>query len=121
MSKLDLGTSFILNSDIVIGQEIKTGGTFNGKPIYCKAINIGNATPSSPRVTYTHNIPIDKPIFVCGTITYNSSANIAIPWILKTDAMGGLQLNDINIIFDGYFSYACTDIIAICYYTKTTD
>ena len=35
MSTLNLGNSLIMNSDIVIGQEIKTGGTFNGKPIYC--------------------------------------------------------------------------------------
>lgn len=120
MSNLTLGSSFILNSDIVPGQEIKTGGTYNGKPIYCKAINIGNAAPST-RVTYAHNIPIDQPIFVCGTLTYNNSNNIAIPWVLKSDAMGGLQLNTTNIIFDGYFSYSCTNIIAICYYTKTTD
>lgn len=38
MSKLDFGNSPILNSDIVVnGAEVKTGATYNGKAVYCKA------------------------------------------------------------------------------------
>lgn len=34
MSTLNLGDSLILNSDIVMGTEIKTGMTWGGKPVY---------------------------------------------------------------------------------------
>ena len=87
--------------------------------MYCNAINIGTALPNT-RITYVHNIPIKDPLFIHGTCNYLSN-KIAIPWILKSDAAGGFQLNATNIIFDGYFSNPCVDIIAICYYTKTTD
>lgn len=119
MSKLNLGDSLIMNSDIVIGQERKTGATYNGKPVYCKAVNIGTARPNT-RLTYAHNIPMRDPLFIHGTCNY-SSFKLAIPWVLEDGAVGGFQLNTVNIVFGGAFANDCVDIIAICYYTKTTD
>lgn len=52
MSKLNLGDSLILDSDIVVnGAEVKTGATYNGKPVYCKAFTIPNFTAEAN--TYT--------------------------------------------------------------------
>lgn len=47
MSKLDLGDSLILDSDIVVnGGEVKTGATFNGKPVYaiCRSLQFPSVT-----------------------------------------------------------------------------
>ena len=113
------GTTIRTNLPVVVGQEIKTGATYNGKPVYCNAINIGTAAPNT-RITYTHNLPIKDPLFIHGTCNYLTN-KLAIPWVLGDGASAGFQLNTLTILFGGSFANACVDVIAICYYTKTTD
>lgn len=38
MSRLNLGTSFLFNTDIKLNEVVDTGATFRGRKIYCKAI-----------------------------------------------------------------------------------
>lgn len=90
MSKLNLGDSLILNSDIVVGGgEVKTGATFNGKPVYAKTFSTdaftGNTNWDSV-IPNTNITNISKLVKMYGTLNNANAFLVPIPGCFGKDA-----------------------------------
>lgn len=143
MSTLNLGDSLIMNSDIVIGGgETKTGATFNGKPVYCKAGFVDNIVKTTDNMRDTWSVIIvenaDVCLFVGGYWTnldgdYYVGNRIAIGFSsMSSDKLsqyaGGYAINttthqiSVNINVNAS-SWGCTkkSLTYYAFYTKTTD
>jgi uncharacterized Zn-binding protein involved in type VI secretion len=118
MSKLNLGNSLILDSDIVVnGGEVKTGATFNGKPVYRQTKSVAWNT-SDTQVTHSHGISHISSVVKIDGITSNGT-----PVFMAVNNRRNEVAVDRNSIImytqrsDLYGRTADVDI----YYTKTTD
>lgn len=56
MSKLDLGTSFLFNTDIKLNEIVDTGATWRGKKVYVKLVTATYSSTSGAEATYAHGI-----------------------------------------------------------------
>ena len=125
MSKLNLGDSLILDSDIVVnGGEVKTGATFNGKPVYRKwvsgtynsnydwsGINTGIVNGTNAHIVDgwgvgdSSNYPLN--------FYFNSGADWAYAGV--NDSGSNVYLMHHESHLSGRTAYVCIE------YTKTTD
>lgn len=118
MSKLNLGDSLILDSDITVDStEKKTGATYGGKPVYCKAVSFtfGNGTEA----TKAHGISnIDKIIKIDGW-AYSSINRFHS----LNDPFNYMVANSTIMLFapNNYASLNGCSGVCYIYCTKTTD
>lgn len=127
MATLNLGESLILNSDIVIGQEIKTGATFNGYPVYTKTLSI------SGNWTSMNNVAIGSISDIRDIVYYNAMAKldistirITIPFIYSggsntVDEFAEVYNNGNSFLINARRPTGITEVRVTVYYTKTTD
>lgn len=129
MSKLNLGDSLILNSDIVVnGGEIKTGATFNGKPVYaeCKEwtgsqYSIDNYFLFSLGSNINEVVDI-KVLQYLGTDWCDSNA-VYLPSSLFSCVLASLSSYKLSFRVNIRYQSGAplTKVRATAFYTKTTD
>lgn len=129
MSKLNIGSSLLLDLELKSdGTEIKTGLTFNGKPVYYKCIitNVsftGN-TGSVTQTALLFNIPnFGSEVFVQNI--YGSAMEMPLvspysvqAWVQRSAVTGG---SNFTIYFRNSGSTYTTSVQTMILYTKTTD
>lgn len=129
MSKLNLGDSLILDSDIVVnGGEVKTGATFDGKPVYaeCKEwtgsqYSIDNYFLFSIGTAINEVVDI-KVLQYLGTDWCNNNA-VYLPSSTFSCILASLSSNKLNFRVNIRYSsnQPLTKVRATVFYTKTTD
>lgn len=123
MSRLNLGDSFILDTDYS-ESEVKTGATWiDGKPIYRKTIPATEPSVSNTTSTTAHNISnIDWIIKFEGTVP--TSAGLFFPVNMPASSSQYLQCQvdktAISLITNISAALSRTAQITV-FYTKTTD
>ena len=102
--------------------EHKTGGLFNGKPVYCKYIDLG-AMPNSTTKNVRHNISnLDvKNILKLNGFFTNTSSTFQFPYRDTGSATAYLIVNSTYIIITDNTNLSSFNGYAYIEYTKTTD
>ena len=122
MSSLSINGKLISNTDLVIdGAEVKTGMTFEGKPVYAKRFGITLSSDTTPK-TYAHGIAdISYIIDIRGYATTSSPEFYPVQWY-NGGAYFAVHTDRTNIILRTSLSglYGRGAVITL-YYTKTTD
>lgn len=125
MSQLNLGDSLILNSDIVVnGGEVKTGATFNGKPVYAKAISFKTADSTEGSTTTPLGAPNRDELWYV-KVWVKDIYGSYIPACYSTGADTTylryyISTNGIVVMHKGSTMQNCNGYCVFCY-TKTTD
>ena len=127
MSTLNLGDSLILNSDIVVnGGEVKTGATWNGRPVYAQAW-AGNLLTAggSVKLFYvsTTSLNIREIVNYTQVLTTASGWNRLGTWYADSTNLGTLYIaSNGNLTAEYGSAYSTLDSCTLTlWYTKTTD
>lgn len=129
MSQFNIGSNLILNTDITVGGgEVKTGATFNGKPVYfeCKSGTVSSSANVATDIAQL-GTSVDRIISVGGTIYGNNqvdryplnnfitSGDYSSCWTPVSNGKIVVRLQCANSNRLG------ASVCAWAYYTKTTD
>ena len=126
MSSLSIGDKLIMNTDITVGGgEVKTGATWNGRPVYARCDEASVTWTSGTNVFLFTAIPnIDKAV-AFKSMLIQSAFQANIPYLY---ASGGSVVEYIADVMetDGRVRYnyvfnAAGKIRCYRWYTKTTD
>lgn len=101
-----------------LGQEVKTDNGYLGKPIYCKAVDMG--TYDALTKIIAHGISDAEQFTSYNVVTYDSSSGTVWSIGYSTDAVRAfITITDIHLKIQAVD--ANKSAIAFLYYTKTTD
>lgn len=128
MSRLNLGDSLILDSDIVEdGVEYKTGATYNGRPVYrMSGVKTGNWTTQN-NISLVSPTNLRDLVFVSAITHLNGGAGfVPIPYLYSADfsaltEYASIYSNGATIFAHLKRAEGFTNINWTVYYTKTTD
>ena len=125
MSSLSIGDKLIMNTDITVGGgEVKTGATFNGKPVYRKWVSGTQGTGNEWKTISTGIVNGANAHIVDGWTNGANGNNYPLNFFISTSewSYAGVSVSGATVYLNHYEGYIIGRTAYVCIeYTKTTD